>query len=288
MKRGPQHSDERAAFTLLEVMLSSVLMAIIVGMVLSITTTVLNGWKRASDGASLEIQSRAALDYVATSLGSAVGSDDGRTWMFLEVEENSGRIDERMTLRYLSRPQTTTQDNSGLPVATALWSDQSTGQGAAPGLRSLAFSSMSPVDTTNAVLANTNSLDALEALPISDFYGGGSGLLNAYLLPHCVSLSFVAWAWSADGAELFSINDAVGGLSTGDVLSFPGDYTDANGTTVHVVLPARIDIVLRIVGQESARDYDHLSVTGDSEIEWFEQNSHVFVRSVFLAGADGR
>ena len=72
------------AFTLIEVLVSSVVMVILVGLVAYITGSVLDTWNRSSGKLSANAEARLALDLIAQDLETAVLHNNGQQWLRVE------------------------------------------------------------------------------------------------------------------------------------------------------------------------------------------------------------
>lgn len=75
----------RSAFTLIEIMVATVIMVVLVGLVIQITSEVLKVWNRSSGKLSANAEARIALDLLTQDLETAVFRNNGMRW--LEAEE---------------------------------------------------------------------------------------------------------------------------------------------------------------------------------------------------------
>ena len=73
-----------SAFTLVEVLVASVVMVMLVGLVAYITGSVLNTWNRSSGKLSSNAEARLALDMIAQDLETAVLLNNGQQWLRVE------------------------------------------------------------------------------------------------------------------------------------------------------------------------------------------------------------
>ncbi|TVP77459.1 MAG: hypothetical protein EA353_10385 [Puniceicoccaceae bacterium] len=71
----------RSAFTLIEIMVATVVMIILVGLVIQITSQVLNVWNRSSGKLSANAQARIAMDLLTQDLETAVFRNNGMVWL---------------------------------------------------------------------------------------------------------------------------------------------------------------------------------------------------------------
>ena len=77
----------RAAFTLIEIMVATVVMVILTGIVIQITSEVLKVWNRSSGKLAANAEARITIDLLTQDLESAVLNNDGLQWMEA-IQEN--------------------------------------------------------------------------------------------------------------------------------------------------------------------------------------------------------
>lgn len=80
----------QSAFTLIEIMVATVVMVVLVGLVIQITSEVLNVWNRSSGRLSANAQARIAMDLLTQDLETAVLRRNGQQWLRVEAEEDVG------------------------------------------------------------------------------------------------------------------------------------------------------------------------------------------------------
>lgn len=80
----------RSAFTLIEIMVASVIMVILVGLVIQITTSVLNVWNDSSGKLSANAEARISLDLLTQDLETAVLKNNSKQWLRVDAPANSG------------------------------------------------------------------------------------------------------------------------------------------------------------------------------------------------------
>ena len=83
----PKTSSFKKGFTLIEIMVATVVMVIMVGLVVQITSEVLKVWTRSSDKLSANAQARIALDLITSDLETAVFRNNGLCWLEAKQEE---------------------------------------------------------------------------------------------------------------------------------------------------------------------------------------------------------
>lgn len=75
------------AFTLIEIMVATVVMVVLVGLVIQITSQVLNVWNRSSGKLSANAQARIAMDLLTQDLETAVFRNNGMVWLEATQED---------------------------------------------------------------------------------------------------------------------------------------------------------------------------------------------------------
>jgi len=83
-------SAAKRAFTLIEIMVATVIMVVLVGLVIQITSEVLKVWTRSSGKLSANAEARIALDLITQDLETAVFRNNGQQWLRVEAPKNSG------------------------------------------------------------------------------------------------------------------------------------------------------------------------------------------------------
>lgn len=88
MKTNRKHlrSSKRSAFTLIEIMVATVIMVVLVGLVIQITSEVLKVWNRSSGKLSANAEARIAMDLLTQDLETAVFRNNGLRWLEAETK----------------------------------------------------------------------------------------------------------------------------------------------------------------------------------------------------------
>lgn len=110
----------RSAFTLIEIMVATVIMVVLVGLVIQITSEVLKVWNRSSGKLSANAEARIALDLLTQDLETAVFRNNGMRWLEAEtktIPSVAGYEPQTINLLLFSpaldRPQ---EDNNNAPI----------------------------------------------------------------------------------------------------------------------------------------------------------------------------
>lgn len=107
MKRNQSHRSvfRRQAFTLIEVLVATVIMVILVGLVIQITSQVLQVWNRSSGRLSANAEARIAMDLITQDLETAVFRNNGQQWLRVEGPTSvSGNYDSQTVALKLFSP----------------------------------------------------------------------------------------------------------------------------------------------------------------------------------------
>lgn len=98
----PPLKKRRSAFTLIEIMVATVIMVILVGLVIQITSEVLKVWNRSSGKLSANAEARIAMDLLTQDLETAVFRNNGLQW--LRSEKNSTSLGTKTVALRLFAP----------------------------------------------------------------------------------------------------------------------------------------------------------------------------------------
>ena len=77
-------------FTLIEILVASAVMALLVGLVITITSQVLNVWNRSGGRLSANQEARIAMELLTQDLETAIFRNNGLQWFLLENDEFEG------------------------------------------------------------------------------------------------------------------------------------------------------------------------------------------------------
>ncbi len=102
MRSIPSDASSALAFTLVELLVSSAIMTVFVGIILYLATALLNSWNRATGILSTNYEARISLDYLAQDLSGAILRHDGDPWLISEDAENIEGIRNTVWLRFFT------------------------------------------------------------------------------------------------------------------------------------------------------------------------------------------
>ena len=83
-------SAAKRAFTLIEIMVATVIMVVLVGLVIQITSEVLKVWSRSSGKLAANAEARIAMDMITQDLETAVFRNNGQQWLRVDAPLESG------------------------------------------------------------------------------------------------------------------------------------------------------------------------------------------------------
>ena len=97
----------KSAFTLIEIMVATVVMVVLTGLVIQITSEVLKVWNRSSGKLAANANARIAMDLIAQDLESAVFRNNGLQWLRSEKTKtrlNTNTVSLKLFSSALDRP----------------------------------------------------------------------------------------------------------------------------------------------------------------------------------------
>jgi prepilin-type N-terminal cleavage/methylation domain-containing protein len=106
----------KKGFTLIEIMVATVIMVVLVGLVIQITSEVLNVWNRSSGKLAANAEARIAMDLLTQDLETAVYRNNGMQWLRAENEGvigPSGNLEDATVALRLFSPALDRPDGPG-------------------------------------------------------------------------------------------------------------------------------------------------------------------------------
>ena len=162
-------SRRRSAFTLIEIMVASVIMVILTGLVIQITSEVLKVWNRSSGKLSANAEARIALEFLTQDLETAVLRNNGKQWFRVEAPIDPGGpyTDQTVALKLFSPALDRDQSVSGDICAIGYQLDFGPAyKGANDNVYALYRKIVNPVDTFDYVMGSSGD-------PVQDSLLGG-------------------------------------------------------------------------------------------------------------------
>jgi type II secretory pathway pseudopilin PulG len=266
-----------SGFTVIELLVAAAIMTVLLGMVLTIVSTMMENWNRAADRARLRSQAQAALERVALELESGlVVAEHPGAWAF-QSSAGATNFENSASIAAIVPSEAGAWQLVwyGVPVdppAHALLSD------AVPGLFR---QTVDPATTAQDYFGVGGAV----ANAVADF--AGSPVADDILLQGVVAMKVTLWAPDESG-ELLPWEELTGAVMP-ETLSFPLAVTSRGGTELNYAAPSVIEVSLRVMTPEGAAELERQSAGGPDALSnfdraaWIEAHSEVFLRRITLA-----
>ncbi len=256
-----------AGFTLIEVLFASVMMTIVAGIVLYLSSTILNSWQGATEKLTLDSEAQIVLDYMAQDLEGAFFGNREEAWLISnKVSENS------LWLRFFTPAMDRDRTNPG-------------------DLNAVSYRLL-PIEPINAT-ATTNGLSSLYRTVIEaektfeDFQGKLESAAESDFLDTSDAQS-IGWSFLLGNIVSMDVKYFVRNLSNngeleleqmvGPNLRFPGEGVEK---------PAMAEISITILSTEGTRRLEAVVEGLDSTLDVSEiinENGRTFSRQIILLG----
>jgi type II secretory pathway pseudopilin PulG len=280
----------RNAFTLIEIMVATVIMIVLVGLVIQITSEVLKVWNRSSGKLAANAEARIALELLTQDLETAVFRNNGMRWLEAEQENlgdpfsgnNSFKTTKlKLFSPALDRPR---EDEVGNPIPGDIsaisyllrYSDPIDGAGTGDDRTFILYRNVIDPKTTFDDLMGAGNQEAFTKDLWSDEQTIDDG--KNYLATNIVDFRVDFYYADEDGSKVLGdtfyggTSATVGPDATNPDAKFPLLYAD---------------IILKIISDEALKlvQSDAIEQAGfNSQEEYIAANSEVYTRRVnFLA-----
>ncbi|MDQ8194706.1 prepilin-type N-terminal cleavage/methylation domain-containing protein [Coraliomargarita sp. SDUM461004] len=166
-------------FTLIEIMVATVIMVVLVGLVIQITSEVLKVWNRSSGKLSANAEARIAMELLTQDLETAVLRNNDQQWLRVESPQNPGGPYEDQTVALklfspaLDRDESSAGDICG--IAYRLFY-QPAYDGATDNVYALYRSIARPDDTFNHLMGSSSMTES----PQSQLVGPSTGAIAGF------------------------------------------------------------------------------------------------------------
>ena len=286
---------KKRGFTLIEILVATAIMVVMTGMVIQITSQVLNVWNRSSGRLSANAQARIAMELLTNDLETAVLRNNGQQW--LRVEGGSdGVADVVNTAPYKSKTVALKLFSPAMDRNTELPGDlcgiayrleyQGSYDGAnAPNVYALYRKREDPEATFKALLDTRSAADSEQdeligskgSAMTSDLWVKNEILDDSnFLASNIIDFQVLVYGLNAagDSVELLTTEDADGLIET---YAFGG----SGGSTK---VPLYAEITLRVISDEADAllASGQIAQTGLSVEEYVNANSETYTRRVEL------
>ena len=275
------HRASRRGFTLIEIMVATVIMVILVGLVIQITSEVLKVWNRSSGKLAANAEARIAMELLTQDIETAVFRNNGQQWLRVESSTDVGSpvVGKTVALNLFSPAL----DRSGTvgdicAIAYKLAYDKSYDGANAPKTYALYRSIAAPDFTFNSLMGPGTG-DPQLALTGGSFWSSTSVIVpENFLASNVVDFRVLVYGVDSSGNEVI-LNDADrnGSIDANFIFGGAGDIG---------VNAIYADIILKIISDEGMQVLENNKVaqSGLSLDEFITANSETFTRRVnFLA-----
>jgi type II secretory pathway pseudopilin PulG len=277
-------TGRRSAFTLIEIMVATVIMIILVGLVIQITSEVLKVWNRSSGKLSANAEARIAMDLLTQDLETAVFRNNGQQWLRVESASDVGSpiAGETVALKLFAPALDRSEDTGDIcAIAYKLAYGKAYDGTNAPKTYALYRAIEEPSTTFDDLMGSESDDDSPQLALTSDFWAD-SNIIDPdnFLAGNVVDFKIYVYGTDDDGNEELLNAASVGGDITSNYI-FGG-----TGDSEEDILYA--DIILTIVSDEGLEllelDSTDLSSTGSAVEDVVRLHGEVFTRRVnFMA-----
>jgi prepilin-type N-terminal cleavage/methylation domain-containing protein len=282
----------KRAFTLIEIMVATVIMVVLVGLVIQITSEVLKVWTRSSGKLAANAEARIAMDMITQDLETAVFRNNGQQWLRVDAPLLSGGDYEGQTVGLkLFSPALDRPSGPGdiCAIGYRLAYKQSYPNG--PNVYALYRMIVDPAQTFNQYLGSgvaasspqgsladpgTNGADWADNLIVAD---------ENYLVSNIVGFKILVYELDSTTDPARPVADLVN--ADKDTYELNAHYAYGGDTTATEVSTNQLlyaDIILTVVSDAGLEMLDHLDSIPEDVNEVVAQHGETFTRRVnFMA-----
>lgn len=255
----------KRGFTLIEILVATVIMIILVGLVIQITAEVLKVWNRSAGKLSANAEARIALDIITRDLETAVLRNNGQQWIYVEgpAPVQGSYNSNTVSLRLFS-PALDRVDGPGDICGIAYRLEYKQSYTGASETYALYRAIETPTNTFNDLLGSRSnpSSPQLNISPSSrlTFWTNESIVAdNNYLASNIVDFKIVIYA-SAPGTT--NLNELATPFNADDEMVLNGMDYAYGGIDGQTFAPSYADVVLTIVSDEGLRLLERPTLAG--------------------------
>ncbi|MDQ8209322.1 prepilin-type N-terminal cleavage/methylation domain-containing protein [Coraliomargarita sp. SDUM461003] len=281
----------RSAFTLIEIMVATVIMIVLVGLVIQITSEVLKVWNRSSGKLSANAEARIAMDLLTQDLETAVFRSNGQQWLRVESPQNpedGPYYDQTVALKLfapaLDRDETSAGDICGIAYRLSY---RAAYDGADDQVYALYRAIARPDTTFNSLMGSPSDTESPQlSLTAQGFWDKTDVEIDEnYLAGNIVDFKVILY--EDDGTD--TPNPVNWDATTGDLLAgtngafaYGGDSTQAELITNPLLYA---EIRLTVLSDQGLGILENMAGSGyDDVADVVREHGDIFVRRVnFLA-----
>lgn len=266
------------AFTLIEIMVATVIMVVLVGLVIQITSEVLKVWNRSSGKLSTNAEARIAMDLLTQDLETAIFRNNGQQWLRVEAPVDPGGeyTDQTVALK-LFAPALDRPEGPGdiCAIGYRLAFKQSYDQG--PNVYALYRRVIDPATTFDEYLGSSNDpgkQDSLDDATLWAEFGNDSITDDGnYLVGNIIEFKVLVYEKPATpGGAIEPVNATPEGLLEADYA-----YGGNGGRTAQLLYA---DILLTVVSDQGLQMIENIDKLPETVDEVVALHGDVFIRRV--------
>ena len=259
MLSSQKNKSSSLGFTLIEIMVATVIMIILVGLVVQITSSVLQVWNKSSGKLAANAEARIAMDLLTQDLETAVFRNNNKQWLSVEGAKNpagevSDYTDQTVAVKLFSPALDRDTGESGDICAIAYrLAFQPAYEGAKQNTYVLYRKLIGPEKTFDKVMGSSGD-ETQDRLDDTDYWGDTAIIQDEHYLASNI-VEFKVLIYTLDAAGNVYLENATDDLKINSNYSFggPSDTTSS---------PIYADIILTVVSDEGLRLLQEGKFTG--------------------------
>ena len=279
----------KRAFTLIEIMVATVIMVVLVGLVVQITGEVLKVWSRSSGKLAANAEARIAMDLITQDLETAVFRNNGQQWLRVDAPEVSGGSYSGQTVGLkLFSPALDRPSGPGDICAIGYRLSYKTSYTNGPDVYALYRMTVDPKTTFDDYLGSGDPVNSAQG-SLAEPGKAPANWSNAniesddnYLVSNIVG--FKVLIYELDASTIPGVTDLVNADSDGKLIvdyAYGGE-AEANVVSTNQLLYA--DVILTIISDEGLEMLDNIDKLPEDADEVVALHGETFTRRVnFMA-----
>ncbi len=283
------------AFTLIEIMVATVIMVILVGLVIQITSEVLKVWNRSSGKLSANSEARIAMDLLTQDLETAVFRNNGQQWFRVEapIDPGGDYTNQTVALKLFS-PALDRPEGPGdiCAIGYRLAYKNTYGSATGPKVYALYRKVVNPQVTFDDYMGSSSDAASPQLSLITsgdaDWSETGVGSITDdanYLVSNIVEFKVLVYEDDGSSTNIKPVNaDTAAPSSVSKTYAYGGNVMSDTADVIGINPLLYADIILTIVSDEGLEKLANLDKIPETAEEVVLQHGEVFTRRVnFLA-----
>jgi len=285
-------SAAKRAFTLIEIMVATVIMVVLVGLVIQITSEVLKVWSRSSGKLSANAEARIAMDLITQDLETAIFRNNGQQWLRVDAPLPGGgqytgqTVGLKLFSPALDRPKEATSgaEIPGDICAIGYRLSYKRSYTSGPDMYALYRMIVDPQTTFNNYMG-TPSDSSSPQLSLNGGLWADSLITNDtnYLVSNIVGFKVLVYELDSTTNAARPVADLVNADANGKLtMDYAFGGTSGSGVSTNQLLYA--DVILTVVSDEGLEMLENIDRIPETAAQVVQQHGEVFTRRVnFMA-----